>query len=730
MVNMLRDESTRDLLQTRLRLRPDLVFRPERSSGGVWYHVECREQRRFFRIGLAEYTFVSLLDGNTTAAEAISLTAREQNQDSITEAQAATILVWLLENGLATASDAGLSRAKPWAAVREQRQHRKSLERLNPLWLKIPCGNPDRLATSLTKVLGWMHSAPALLVAALLVIAALVTLCTEWSEFTRSARSILDSDNWLWLSATWLVLKVVHEASHAVACKRLGGNVPETGVIFVLLAPVAYVDVTSSLRFRSKWQRIQIAAAGMYVELVLAAIALLMWQRVEAELTRHLLYNVIVMASLSTLVFNANPLMKFDGYYILSDFLELPNLAPRGQESVSRAVQRVLFGTASNGLRESPLRSRVITAYGFAALLWRVFVMVGLLITAAALFHGLGVSLAIVGLLFWSGKTLFRWFRSGATLLSRSPARFARAALAIAASATAVCGVLWAPWPATRTAPGFVEHRDLAIIRAGSPGFVVAVHVHDGQEVNVGDVLMELQNLELETEVSDLQAAIRQSELKYHRLLKDQETADAQVESGNKSALEKRLAEKQRQFETLTVTAPQAGRVMSRALPWLSGTFAHEGDELLTIGDDTRKEFLASVDQSDILDLHVELIVPLRLRGFGSLSGQVRQVSPRASHIPPHAALTVTAGGPLTVRPVSDKSSHDHKPDATFEFPEPRVTVRVAFDEDLSSRLTAGTTGRLTIPGAAYDSLGEGLFQTTRRWWKDRVDLAFLPQSR
>ncbi|MFM9964543.1 MAG: efflux RND transporter periplasmic adaptor subunit [Planctomycetaceae bacterium] len=726
---MLRDESTRDLLQTRLRLRPDLVFRPERSSGGVWYHVECPEQHRFFRIGLAEYTFVSLLDGDTTPAEAISLTAREMVQDAFSEDQAVTILVWLLENGLATVTDSGLSRAKPWAAAIEQRQQRKTLERLNPLWLKIPFGDPDRLATSLTKVFGWIHSVPAMLIALLLGVAALVTLNTAWPEFTKSARTILDPDNWLWLTLTWLVLKVVHEASHAVACKRLGGTVPETGVIFVLLAPVAYVDVTSSLRFRSKWQRIQIAAAGMYVELFLAALALLLWQRVDAELPRHLLHNVIVMASLSTLLFNANPLMKFDGYYILSDLLELPNLAPRGSESVNRVVRRVLFGTSSTGVRESPLRSRLITAYGFAALLWRVVVTIGLLITASALFQGLGLSLAIAGLLFWGGKTLLRWFRAAATLLSRSPARFARAVLVIVVVATGVGGLLSAPWPATRTAPGFVEHRDLAVIRAGSPGFVVAVHVHDGQEVQAGDVLIELQNLELETEVSDLLAAIGQSELKYHRLLKDQETADAQVESGHKASLEKRLHEKRRQFDTLTVTAPQSGRVMSRVLPSLLGTFAHEGDELLTIGDDTRKEFLASVAQSDVHDLHVAANVPLRLHGTGPLTGQVRQVTPRASHVPPHAAVTVMAGGPLSVRPISDNDATRNERDMNFEFPEPRVTVRVTFDESLSAQLTSGSTGRLTIPGTAYDSLGAGLYQTAHRWLKEQIDLAFAAQS-
>ena len=125
----------------------------------------------------------------------------------------------------------------------------------------------------------------------------------------------------------------------------------------------------------------------------------------------------------------------------------------------------------------------------------------------------------------------------------------------------------------------------------------------------------------------------------------------------------------------------------------------------------------------------VEADVPLRLHGIGRLTGQVRQVTPRASHIPPHAALTVMAGGPLPVRPISDKDTDRQKQDTNFEFPEPRVTVRVAFDESRSSQLTAGTTGRLTIPGHAYDSLGSGLYQSTRRWLNEQIDLAFASQS-
>ena len=138
-----------------------------------------------------------------------------------------------------------------------------------------------------------------------------MTLCSDWDRFTASAEGVLAPSNWFWLAAAWLMLKVVHEVSHGLACKKYGGSVRETGMVLILFVPIFYVDVTSSWRFRSKWHRIHTAAAGMYAELGAAALALLVWSRVDAGVLNHLLYNIVLMAGLMTLLFNANPLMRF-----------------------------------------------------------------------------------------------------------------------------------------------------------------------------------------------------------------------------------------------------------------------------------------------------------------------------------------------------------------------------------------------------------------------------------
>ena len=363
---------------------------------------------------------------------------------------------------------------------------------LNPFWLKLPFGNPNSLLDKLQPWFGWIHSWPAILMSLTVWVVALTTLLTSWGQFTTSSRTIFAPENWLSLSLAWVLLKVVHELAHALACKRHGGEVRETGLIFILLAPIAFVDVTSSLRFRSKWQRIQVAAAGMYVEITVASIALLAWTQADSEIVRHILYNVVVMASLTTLLFNANPLMRFDGYYILSDLTEIQNLYTRGGDFVKRFSKRVFLGMSSPKLQESGMRGQFVRGYGFAAFFWRLLVCAGLLIAASALFEGFGIVLAVLGVCMWTIRPLIGLGKLLLQLAHTNPIQLVRAGVATSIACAVAAGfLLWTPWPAGRTAPGYVEYEDFAVLRADSSGFVKQIHVKDGQQVSEGAVLVE-----------------------------------------------------------------------------------------------------------------------------------------------------------------------------------------------------------------------------------------------
>ena len=189
----------------------------------------------------------------------------------------------------------------------------------------------------------------------------------------------------------------------ALACKYHRGEVRETGLIFILLAPMAYVDVTSCWRFPSRWQRIHVAAAGMLAELLVAAVAAITWAHTDSSVVHHLLFNVIVMASLSTLLFNANPLMRFDGYYILADLVEIPNLATDGNRFLKAAASRIFFGEKQRPLQALGFRRWFVRSYGLAAAAWRLLICVSLVTAASVLLHGAGLVLAVAGVFAWFG---------------------------------------------------------------------------------------------------------------------------------------------------------------------------------------------------------------------------------------------------------------------------------------------------------------------------------------
>jgi hypothetical protein len=185
-------------------------------------------------------------------------------------------------------------------------------------------------------------------------------------------------------------LKFFHELGHALVCHRYGGNIRETGVVIAFFAPLAYVDASSCWSFRSRWHRIHTALAGVYVELIIASLSILAWKWCDSVVLRHVLQNTIIMASVSTLLFNLNPLMKFDGYYVLSDLLQIPNLSTQANSVITELARRIFFGDSGSRPTVIGQQRWVLLAYGAAAMVWRLLVTFSLLIMASVLFHGAG----------------------------------------------------------------------------------------------------------------------------------------------------------------------------------------------------------------------------------------------------------------------------------------------------------------------------------------------------
>ncbi|MHB8974746.1 MAG: efflux RND transporter periplasmic adaptor subunit [Pirellulaceae bacterium] len=705
------DLSSRDLTSCRLTLSDELVFAPQQHAGAIYYHIEAPSKGQFYRVGYPEYVFLSLLDGRTPFAQAVTLSARALGAQALSQPQALEVALWLLENGLARFAD---DPATPWQTAGASRCKISGVLRgLNPFWMKIALFRSDRLLASLLSLTGWLFAPWMTVLGLVLIGVGMAGIGTHWSEFIASSHLIFSPRNWLSMAIAWAVLKFVHELGHALVCKRHGGEIREAGLIFILLAPAAFVDVTSSWRFASKWQRIHVAAAGMYVELVLAALAAMVWSQADSVVLRHLLFNMIVMASVSTLAFNANPLMRFDGYYIFADLLEIPNLATEGVRFVRQLGAYVFYGRMLPSRELLGGRGWVVRIYGLAAWLWRLVVCVSLLATASVLFKGAGLVLGVVGAACWFGKPLVQIVGELYRHYHESPLLLLRAGIVAVASAGILGATLvWLPWPATVTAPVVVEYTDLSNVRSGAVGFIDRIYVSDGQQVEIGDLLLELRNDELQTEFCELQSALSQADVLHRAALDEHDAARAQVALGNRRALVERFAEIQRQRDGLRIHAPVAGHIVARSLGNTVGTYVEEGTELLAVGDERSKELLVSVSHEQIEDVLPLLGQPVRFRcgGIRVDVGTLTRLEPRASRQLPHPALSAAVGGPLSV---SQADAGDERTEGRLV--QPQFPGVIAVSPETSMRLACGERGYALL-GFSRESIGQHVWNRFAEW--------------
>ncbi len=681
--------------------------------------VEDPLNSRFFRLGLAEYTFVSLLDGDTTIHGALSHLSTVMPNHRLTETDVAGLCRWLAEMDLAHTPES--AHASRLAGTVETAEQKKALARWNPLMMRLPICRPDRAFAVLNEWIGWMFSPAAAVCWLVLIVIGGYRIGSQWDHFTASSQSIFAPHNWLWLAACWVILKIVHETSHGIVCKRYGGHVRETGVLFILFAPMAYVDVTSSWRFHSRWQRIHVAAAGMYTEILISAVAAIVWSQTGNGWLNNLCFNLIMMASVSTILFNANPLMKFDGYYMLSDGLGMPNLYVNGQMYLRYWMRKYLLGAATT-LPEWPQGHAVlIRFYGWASFVWRMIVCLSLIVTAAALFQGAGMALAVLAGILWLGLPTYHFLKSALLGEPGMQPRRMRFALIMGTGLTVLALVLgFVPWPGSRQAPVVVEYSPHMVVRAGSSGFVREVHVESGQSVQLGQLLVILENRQLACDLADLELQIRQSEIRGRHHEQERNVAAQQAEVERCHALQSQLADLQSRVDRLTVRAPCAGNIIRRNLNTLLGTYLKDGDEILSLGDESNKELRLSIAQED-LDTFAQRegqTVCVDVPGHDLSHSLLEKVIPRATQSSPHPALAAVNGGPLPIKPVAENQRA--ATDETYELLNPRFTAVVGLSRADAQTLRTGQRAVVTCRTSS-ESVGQHLYNGACRWVRKQL---------
>jgi len=713
-----RDSSVREFAHLVLKLRDDLKFTFQNYAGEDCYVVEDPVRSKFFRVGVPEYRFIARFDGRRSVADVVGEASRELGEDAFGEHESIVVVDWLLDSELVTSE--GSARTGKLLDGVYKRRDAKMIKRMNVMFMRVPLFNPDRILSVLRPLLGWMLSGAFAPVWFAVVLSGAWQVFSEWDRFVSSSSGIFTLNNWLQILLVWTLLKLVHETFHGLACKRYGGEVPEAGVIMILFAPIGYVDATSSWRFNSKWQRMHTACAGMYVEFLIAGIAAWIWVTTSDPAIAQLMQNIVMIASINTLVFNANPLMKFDGYYIFADWLEIPNLYGHGQHYMRHLGRRYLLGMSSAG-PDGDLRKRMIIAgYGVSSFFWRIIVVATLLIVAHTLFHGAGVAVAVVSGLFLIGIPAWKFIKFLATGDRFETPSFARFAISI----IAIAGVTWVAldgvkFSSKRSAPAVMDYADVEYVRAGTSGFVTSVTAKSGDRVSAGDVLVTLENPDLEATISDIGLRIESLKLRRRIKMHAGDIADAQADQKEMDALRVTRNEHKKLRSELKLTANIDGTIMSRGVAALEGRFVDAGDSLIAIADDRSRELRLSIAQSDVASFRgsVGESVELRVEGAGAraFAARLESIEPRASTSIHHDALTALGGGPLDVRANARSDG--------YELTEARFPALVSVMDGALKQLEAGRIGSVSIL-APRQSLGVLWYRKVSEWVDRTIEIA------
>ena len=645
--------ATVDVAELRPAIVPGTRFVPHRvRASDPFYRVEAVDGR-YYEVGYSEYVVLSQWDGSASVAESVSLAARHLRRDALSMDEATSLLEWSGQSGLLQ----GL------AADRSAEQ--KPLARFNPFWLKLPLGCPDRALARWPGLTRAVFCEWAGVAFALLMVAAIAAASMYWASIRDTFTGVLAPSNWIGLAAVWIGLKLIHELAHALAARRFGASVREAGLVLILLAPCAYVDVTSSWSLRSKWQRILIAAAGILAEVAIAGLVVLAWPWIDDPGMRQAAANTLFAATVGSVLFNGNPLMRFDAYYMLSDALGQPNLATRGQAAVRRTWARWLLGQKPSRSTREPA---VVLWYGWAAAVWRVVVTVSLMAGAYTLAPGFGPPLVLFGAAALLTPTATGWLQ---TLAAAGVAARLRAGLILTTAAAIAVGLGLCRWPGVATAPGVVRAAPEATIRAAADGFVDAVLVPAGSVVSNGEPLLQLRNAELDAEVTDLTLALEAAALRIDQARSARSTSLMQREMDSRLGLMRQLRIAREKADRLLVSAPQAGMLTARDWDHKLGMHVRLGDELGLVRD-RHQRVVASVPNDAVqafrlvaTDPALQTLVAVGPDGRTAPLTLLR-LDPRATTTAADVLLTTPFGGPLAVTTKqSDEETHETV-EATF----------------------------------------------------------------
>jgi putative peptide zinc metalloprotease protein len=690
--------------KVRLRMRKDLSIAPQKYEGRTYYVVKDSVSLRYYRFKEQEHFLIGLMDGTATLDDAQKAYEKRFRPERLTLEDLEGFGQQLLTAGLA--QNESPQAGKQLFDRRKKRRRSEWMQALtNILYIKVPITNllnlfnvdVDKLLSWMLRYTWWIFTIWFLALSLLVWAGAILLIATHFDTFWERLPSYQQFFTFRTVAYLWFAVgavKVIHEFGHGLSCKAFGGEVHEMGLLFLVFSPCMYCNVSDAWTLPDKWKRIIISFAGIYVEFIMIApIATFIWWNTPGQdFINNMCMGLMFVCSVSTIFFNANPLMRYDGYYILADLLEIPNLRDRSNRFLQRLVMEHCLGIEVQPEQYMALWRRIsFVLYAVVSYIYRWWITFWILYFMSNFLKPYKLGVVSGMLAFGAAASMVGWplYRLGKNLHKRGrlpDMKSGRVTLSTIAVATLIALFLFLPLPVSRV-------RQLALVQVQptyveklvvyTPGILELLQVRDGEAVKKDQVLAEFRNYELDSQLVEAQTqfgiADSQSETLKRLLLEQAGNVEADEQGKLKAKLAGAVGERMKaegqvnfvkdQMHLLDFRAPRDGIVMSPPRADDIGKRYDKGDVLCSIGDPHHLRVWMPISPAEYnllrrdLNQVDELSVDIRVKGrsdriwHGKLSQLPEQ---EAKDVP--VQLTNKGSGNVAVKPQSPTRPNTYIP--------------------------------------------------------------------
>lgn len=608
------------------RARRDVEWTEQVYYGKGCYVLKDPTTLRYYRLRPPEYTIYQMLDGENTLEEVLAA-LKHRFPDEEYDAQAVmSFLIMLRGAGLLHIPG---ERDTDYLLKRKKQLTRKWYKRIMQeyLFFRVPVFDPDKLLNGMMRTVGPLIFSRATGVLTLLMLAGALLLVLNDVDKLGQAQPILSWQNMMFLLPSLLIIKLIHEFGHGLSAKYYGSEVHEMGILFLVFAPFFYCDVSDAWMIPAKHKRLWITAGGVVVEVFLAGVATYVWAFTEpATVINQFALNTMLAASVNTIFFNGNPLLRFDGYYFLMDLVEIPNLKQKGSGYLWYLMQRFVLGVEN---AQKPIdvdgRERLVLIYTIASFLYRILIMIGIIVIIWTFlepygFGFVGAILTMFTLYTILVKPLVKFAGFLITQRHRVKVRLATALILLVLLGSTSYGVLGYQVEQAVRAQCVVRPQEMHLLYVTQPGFLRLdpgdAPVEDGQLVQRGQVLLQLEDPELEAQVEHLKLELQKLQVQLQAAADLQNSTLERQLSFRLAALQARYDQGAEQQGRLTLRSPIDGVVQWRGpekMKNMAGRYVPMRTPLLGVYRPERFEAVAAVSHGDFGLIEEQLDAEIKL---------------------------------------------------------------------------------------------------------------------